>query len=182
MTAWQGTPKNWSVLKRMQYTDLMTALPDNLLVKLDRMLMGWGLEGRVPFLDHRVVEFGLSLPDSLKIKGKHGKYFLKTWATRFLPKNHVFAQKRGFYVPIGEWLSDDSMLKQLGKVLPGHPAIHEWFKPEGVKQVIQACRNPNGTASRMVWSLLQFAVWHEIFIGSSGQCPPALTDPVDFIS
>jgi len=67
----------------MQYTDLVTALPDNLLVKVDRMLMGWGVEGRVPFLDHRIVEFGLSLPDELKIEGRQGKAFLKRWAADF---------------------------------------------------------------------------------------------------
>jgi asparagine synthase (glutamine-hydrolysing) len=180
--AWQNTPKRWSTLKRMQYLDLMTALPDNLLVKLDRMLMGWGLEGRVPFLDHRVVEFGLSLPDSLKVKGKHGKFFLKSWATRFLPENYVFSPKRGFHVPVGEWLSKGSMLDRLGNILPEHPAIYEWFRPEGVKQVIQTCRKPNGTATRILWSLLQFAVWYGIFIRDKGQCPPVLTDPVAFIS
>ena len=53
--AWRQTPASWSDLQRMQYTDITTALPDNLLVKVDRMLMAWGIEGRVPFLDHRIV-------------------------------------------------------------------------------------------------------------------------------
>jgi asparagine synthase (glutamine-hydrolysing) len=67
---WRQTPAAWSDLQRRQYVDLTQALPDNLLVKADRMMMAWGLEGRVPFLDHRLVEFGLGLPDKLKVSGR----------------------------------------------------------------------------------------------------------------
>jgi len=62
--AWRTTPADWSALQRMQYTDMATELTDSLLVKVDRTLMAWGLEGRVPLLDHRLVEFALSLADS----------------------------------------------------------------------------------------------------------------------
>ena len=92
----------------MQYVDLVTALPDNLLVKLDRMLMGWSLEGRVPFLDHRVVEFGLALPDHLKIRRKQGKIFLKRWARKYLPENHSLRTKAR--VLCTDWRMDRRLL------------------------------------------------------------------------
>jgi asparagine synthase (glutamine-hydrolysing) len=65
--AWQQTPSCWSAIQRSRHTDLTTSLHDNLLVKVDRMLMGFAIEGCVPYLDHRIVEFGLSLPDRLKV-------------------------------------------------------------------------------------------------------------------
>ena len=180
MNAWCSTPSDWTDLQRMQYTDIVTALPDNLLVKLDRMLMGWGLEGRVPFLDHRVVEFGLSLPDSMKSDGHQGKAFLKRWAARFVPEDHLYGPKRGFHVPVGEWLQG-RFLERLVNVLPQHPAIKSWFRPDGVKVLLQKCQ-PTGPTSRMVWALLQFAVWHQIFIESKGQRPPEKLDPLEIIS
>lgn len=177
--AWQKTPFGWSDLQRMQYTDLVTALADNLLVKLDRMLMGWGVEGRVPFLDHRVVEFGLSLPDHLKVERKQGKVFLKRWAARFLPKQHLLAPKRGFHVPVGEWLKG-GYLARLRDILPCHHGIRAWFQPEGVVSLIDRC-GTSGPTSRMVWALLQFAVWYQLFIEGNGKRPPARQDPLDLI-
>ena len=71
--AWRDAPPAWSDLQRIQYYDLIAALPDKLLVKVDRSLMAWGVEARVPYLDHRIVEFGLGLPDALKVQGRMGK-------------------------------------------------------------------------------------------------------------
>jgi asparagine synthetase B (glutamine-hydrolysing) len=71
----------------------VTYLGDDLMVKVDRVLMGFSLEGRVPFLDQRVVEFGLALPDSLKVDGRHGKLMLRRWAERRLPREHAWRRK-----------------------------------------------------------------------------------------
>ncbi len=177
--AWQATPFDWSDLQRMQYVDLVTALPDNLLVKLDRMLMGWGLEGRVPFLDHRVVTFGLGLPDDLKVTAKHGKAFLKRWALEYLPADHLYGPKRGFHVPVAEWIRG-RFLTALAEVLPRHAAIRSWFRPEGVAQLIRTCRS-SGPGIRIVWALLQFAIWHHFFIDGKGQRPPVKLDPLEIL-
>ncbi|HYB44347.1 MAG TPA: asparagine synthase (glutamine-hydrolyzing), partial [Candidatus Methylomirabilis sp.] len=104
IAAWRAAPDSWTHVTHCQYTDLVTWLADDLLVKLDRMAMSFGLEGRVPFLDHRIVEFGLGLPDALKIGSRQGKVFLKRWAERRLPAEHLWRRKRGFYVPLGQWL------------------------------------------------------------------------------
>ena len=120
--AWSETPASWSDLQRRQYVDLSTNLPDDLLVKADRMLMAFHVEGRVPFLDHRVVEFGLSLPDALKVRRDAGKVFLKRWAEGFLPADHLWRHKAGFHVPVGEWLRGD-FLAALAQKLPASPAL-----------------------------------------------------------
>ncbi len=178
--AWRQTPADWSDLQRMQYLDLTTALPDNLLVKADRMLMAWSLEGRLPFVDHRVVEFGLALPDGLKIEGKQGKAFLKRWASRFIPGDHLWQKKRGFKVPVGQWLRGDYLLR-VGAALEKSAAIRQWFNPAGVVQLLERQRL-RGDVTKNVFALLQFAIWHRLFIEGDGAAPATLIDPVDFLS
>jgi asparagine synthase (glutamine-hydrolysing) len=159
---------------RMQYTDLDTAMPDNLLVKADRMMMAWGLEGRVPFLDHRIVEFGLSLPDSLKVAPGQGKLFLKRWASQHIPEEHLFTTKKGFHVPLREWLSGE-LLHGLRLTLPLSAGVAEWFQPAGIVKLIDGC-SMSPVLTKMVWAILQFAIWHKIFIEGGGGRPPHLID------
>jgi len=177
--AWSAAPSYWSRLQRMQYTDLSTALPDNLLVKVDRMLMASGVEGRVPFLDHRVVEFGLGLPDWLKTDRRQGKLFLKRWAEQYVSREVLYRHKAGFHVPVGDWFRGE-FLHRLQQVLPAHPAIRSWFRGEAVAQVLDRQRR-NGSATRLLWSLLQFAIWYGVFIEGDGRRPALCQDPIEFI-
>lgn len=176
---WSKAPKSWSALSKMQNIDLVTAMPDNLLVKADRMMMAWGLEGRVPFLDHRIVEFGISLPDHLKVQPGQGKLFLKRWASKFIPEEHLFTPKKGFHVPVGEWL-DTELTGRLRQLLPRHPAIAQWFQPDGVTHLIDVSHKTS-INSRMLWSLVQFAIWHRIFVEGSGDRPPVCSNILEFM-
>ena len=178
IAAWRTTPADWSDVTRCQHADLVTWLPDELLVKTDRVLMSFGLEGRVPFLDHRVVEFGLSLPDPLKVGGRQGKLFLKQWAERRLPRAHLWRRKRGFYVPMRGWLHGE-FLDRLAVHLPGHPAIRRWFRPAAVEQLLRE-QQAGADASRAIWGLTQLAIWHRIFI--EGHVPGRDEDPVEWIA
>jgi asparagine synthase (glutamine-hydrolysing) len=178
ITAWQAAPPAWSDVTHCQYTDLCTWLPDDLLVKADRVLMGFGLEGRVPFLDHRVVEFGLGLSDTLKIRGRHGKLFLKRWAERRIPREHLWRRKRGFYVPVRGWLRGD-FLDALATHLPRHPMIRRWFSGEAVAALVRT-QQRGGNTARAIWGLLQLAIWHRIFI--EGHVPGRDEDPIEWIA
>ncbi|MCP5315577.1 MAG: asparagine synthase (glutamine-hydrolyzing) [Chromatiaceae bacterium] len=180
VSAWKETPSDWSDVQRSQYTDMTTALPDNLLVKADRMLMGFALEGRVPFLDHRIVEFGLSLPDDLKVQPHQGKWFLKRWAERHLPSDHLYRKKRGFNVPVGEWLRGP-FLEQLAGKLIANRAIGEWFNVDGVKRLIDDQRRGRH-ATREIMGLTQFAIWHRLFIERLGEKPSPDEDPLAWIA
>ncbi|MFZ1576376.1 MAG: asparagine synthase (glutamine-hydrolyzing) [Chromatiaceae bacterium] len=176
---WRQTPAAWSDLQRRQYIDLTQALPDNLLVKADRMMMAWGLEGRVPFLDHRLVEFGLGLPDKLKVARGVGTLFLTRWARCDLPEEYLFARKRGFYVPMGDWMEAD-LLGHLDTLLPEHPALRPWFRPDGVRALIVRCRDTrNGSA--MLWAIIQFVIWTRFLRQGFAERPAALTDPLELI-
>lgn len=179
VAAWQQTPRTWSDLQRRQYVDLTTALPDNLLVKTDRFLMAHGLEGRVPFCDHRVMEFGLGLPDALKTRGREGKWLLKRWAEPRLPPGHLDRPKRGFHVPVGDWLRGP-VLEGLAERLPRNQGVKEWFQADAIAPLVNACRQGKG-GTRELWCLLQFAIWHRLFIEGSGARPPLDTDPLEWI-
>jgi asparagine synthase (glutamine-hydrolysing) len=178
--AWGSTPEAWSELQRMQYTDMTTELADQLLVKVDRMLMAWGLEGRVPLLDHRLVEFALRLPDDLKVRGREGKLFLKLWAEPIFGKALIRRPKSGFTVPVGSCLQGDNLLK-LGQILPGHQAFSGLFKPSGISALVSR-QSTRQDVSDQLWALLQFAVWHRIFIEGSGEKPEVFSNPIEFIA
>jgi asparagine synthase (glutamine-hydrolysing) len=140
--------------------------------------MGWSLEGRVPFLDHRVVEFGLGLPDALKIGPRQGKLFLKRWAERRVPREHLWRRKRGFYVPVRQWFRGE-FLDRLGDGLSRHPMIKRWFRPDGVSALVRE-QQKGGNASRAIWGLMQLAIWHRIFV--EGHVPSENEDPLEWIA
>jgi len=94
-----------TTLQRAQAADIATWLPNDLLLKLDRMLMAHGLEGRTPFLDPEVAAFAFNLPDDLKVRGKFGKYILRAWLEKNCAVAEPWAKKKGFTVPVASWIA-----------------------------------------------------------------------------
>jgi asparagine synthase (glutamine-hydrolysing) len=178
--AWETAPPSWSHLQRCQYTDIVTDLTDSLLVKVDRMMMGFSLEGRVPFLDHRIVEFGLGLPDELKVRGGQPKVFLRRWAERYIPRDHIYTKKRGFVVPMREWLSG-RVLDDLEQKLTNNAVIQHWFDTARLPALF-AVQRRHGKAAREVFCLMQFAIWQRMFIEQRTSSPPSADeDPRDWL-
>jgi len=167
--AWQSFADAATALQRMQAVDLVTWLPDDLLVKCDRMLMSFAVEGRVPYLDHRVVEFGLALSDARKVDSRFGKLFLREWGQRTIASERMWSRKKGFTVPIQRCLIPP-VLAKLATLLPLHPAIREWFAPQRVFELLMSASEATPRA-RIAWSLLQFAIWHNIFIDGTAARP-----------
>jgi asparagine synthase (glutamine-hydrolysing) len=179
VAAWRRTPRSWTHIQRAQYTDIATALADGLLVKVDRMLMGFGLEGRVPYLDHRIVEFGLSLPDDLKVRGRTPKRFLRRWAERHIPRDHLYKRKRGFNVPVSEFLTG-KLLDRLQETLRHSPAIEQWFRTAELPALFAAHR-AGDNVKREIWSLACLAIWHRLFVERPGARPGGDEDPLDWM-
>lgn len=179
--AWQACPENWSFMQKAQYTDIKSALTDNLLVKSDRMLMAYGLEGRVPFVDHRVIEFGLSLPDQLKYRNQKGKYFLKKWAEQYIQPEYLHRRKRGFYVPVGKWLTHAPLKHNLKRMLTTNKAINNWFDTDKINHIFQNDHNII-KYSRHIMCLLQFAIWHKMYINAFQHRPASIESIYDWLS
>lgn len=178
--AWQSCPDNWSYMQKAQYTDIKTSLPDNLLVKSDRMLMAYGLEGRVPFVDHRIIEFGLSLPDNLKYRNKKGKYFLKKWAEQDIPPEYLHRKKLGFYVPVDMWLTKEPFKHFLKQKLTTNHAICNWFDTKKIDQIFQSDKSIM-KYSRHIMCFLQFAIWHNMYTDSFKYRPASNENILDLL-
>lgn len=155
--------QEWSPLQRAQADDCAGWLPDQLLIKLDRCLMKHGLEGRTPFLDPVVADFAFRLPDSLKIKGGLGKHLLRKWLAQHLPEAEPFARKRGFTVPVGEWIS--SRAAALGPLMARNEGIRQICRADAVEKLFASLQNsPGKHASVAGWRLLFYALWHRVHI------------------
>lgn len=145
---------------RLQHIDLKIYLPDDILVKADRMSMANSLEARVPFLDHRVVEYAASLPAGLKLRGLRKKYILKRAMSRDLPAKILHGKKRGFNVPIPSWLGHELRGLVHEVLAPERLKNVGFFKPEAVATMIREHELKRVDYSRNIWCLLLFMLWH----------------------
>jgi len=146
-------------LQAAQATDVADWLPNDLLTKLDRCLMAHGVEGRVPFLDARVAEFALTLPDRLKVRHGYGKWLLRRWLETGMPAAKPFSAKRGFTVPVGEWIGGRG--GELGPLVAKQPAIEEICVPAAVEALFRHAGPGRGRrAGQAAWVLLFYALWH----------------------
>lgn len=148
-----------SKLQRAQKLDVAHWLPDDLLTKLDRCLMTYGLEGRVPFLDDSVAHFGLNLADREKIRGRYGKWMLRQWLAQTLPEADPFAHKRGFSVPVAEWIA--RIGPNLGPLVARQPGVMRSCDPDRVRRLFGSVTARTGLAA---WILLFYALWHQCHI------------------
>jgi asparagine synthase (glutamine-hydrolysing) len=144
-----------SRLQVAQAIDCADWLPHDLLTKLDRCLMAHGVEGRVPLLDPVVAEVAFRLPDRLKVRGNRGKYLLRRWLAEALPEAEPFSRKRGFTVPVGEWIARRGAA--LGPLVAAQPGIAEVCKPNAVAALFARNDKRAGFAA---WTLLFYALWH----------------------
>lgn len=143
-----------SRLQVAQATDCADWLPNDLLIKLDRCLMAHGIEGRVPFLDPAVAGFAYRLPDRLKVRRGLGKWALRRWLETGLPEARPFDRKRGFTVPVGEWLFNRP---EVGEMLARQESIAELCSPGSVEALFRGGDKKHGFAA---WTLLFYALWH----------------------
>jgi len=147
----------------MLYIDTKTWLPDDLLIKADKMTMANSVELRVPLLDHRVLEFAASLPPSYKLKGFTPKYILKKAMAQKIPKEILSRKKAGFPVPYEGWLRND-MKKVVWDVLTDRRTIERgYFRKESVEEMLRA--NSHGANySKEIFSLLNLELWQRTFL------------------
>jgi asparagine synthase (glutamine-hydrolysing) len=145
---------------RMQAEDMVNYLPDDILTKVDRCSMAVSLESRVPLLDHRVVEFVWSLPRAIR-RGREPKALLKSVLARYLPSAMVDRPKRGFSVPLGQWLSGPLRGWAEDLLAPAKLATEGLLDAGAVQRLWQrhlSKREQNATA---LWNILMLRAWSE---------------------
>jgi asparagine synthase (glutamine-hydrolysing) len=158
------------------YVDVMTYLPDDLLVKVDVASMAHALECRSPFLDHNVVELAARMPIGMKLRGLQSKYLLKKTFADLLPAEIRRRGKMGFGVPIARWFRRE-LRGFLADVLLGEPArARGYFQPAAVSQLIAEHDRGVFDHGYRLWALLWFELWCRMFLDSLPPlAPPAGT-------
>jgi len=151
-------------LQKMQQIDLQTWLPDNLLLKGDKMSMAASIELRVPFLDHRLVEFGFSLPDKYKIHNGTGKYILKHCMEKYIDHSIIYQKKKGFPVPITEWFRNKLFDEIHDTILSTNSLCMQYFNRQYINRILQDHRTGKQDLSRRILTFLTLELWHQHFI------------------
>jgi len=155
--------KDQGILDQMLYIDTKTWLPDDLLIKADKMTMANSLELRVPLLDHRLLEFAASLPPHYKLNGFSLKYIWKKALSKRVPDKILKRRKAGFPVPYEFWLRNN-LKDQVRTILTDRKTIDRgYFRKTAVEKLIQA-NSDSGSHSKAVFSLVALELWHRMFL------------------
>jgi asparagine synthase (glutamine-hydrolysing) len=163
--------QGFGLVNRMLYVDTKTSLPDDLLLKADKMTMANSIELRVPFLDHKLLEFAASLPENLKVRGLTTKYLAKRALSSRIPEPILKRRKAGFPVPFNTWLRTD--LKEfVHEVLLDRATIERgYFNTACIEGMLRA-NAESGLYAKEVLSLLTLELWHRAFLTSNTGVSP----------
>ena len=157
-----------SPLNRMLYVDAKVWLPDDLLIKADKMTMANALELRVPFLDHKLVEFAATLPDDRKLN-QTGKAILRQAMRGILPDAIIDRPKKGFPIPISSWLRGPLRQFTRDHLLARDSACGAFLDRDAVARVVNEHCQGRADRSQEIWTLLVFELWHRQFIENCAQ-------------
>ncbi len=144
----------------VMHSDQQFYLPSDLLVKVDRMTMAHSLEGRSPFLDHKLVEFAARLPANVKFRGGDQKYLLKRLLERFFPRSFVRRKKMGFGVPVGEWIRTDLRPMVEDCIHNSHLVESGILDSKGLKAHFAKHLSHEGNFGADFWAFLTFEMWY----------------------
>ena len=164
MDRWFAKANGSGILDAALLTDQMTYLPNDLLVKVDIASMANSLEARSPFLDHKLIEFAASLPESMKMRRFQTKSLLKKVAARLVPKEVIYRRKMGFGVPIGKWFRGE-MKDFVRSVLLSERSLKRGIvKPEMLERFVREHTNAERDHAFQLWTLLMLELWFQRFI------------------
>jgi asparagine synthase (glutamine-hydrolysing) len=143
-------------LSLVQYLDIKTYLPGDILTKVDRASMVHSLEVRVPLLDHKLVEWIASLPPNMKLRGQEGKYIFKKSLECYLPNEIMYRPKMGFSVPLASWFKGPLKDKVRYSLLEGNIIDSGFFNRKTLNKIINQHQSGIRDYSAPIWTLLMF--------------------------
>ena len=149
---------------RMTYLELKLRLPELLLMRVDKMTMATSVEARIPFLDHRLVEYAMGIPTNLKIKGTSGKHILKQALEKVLPRDLLYSPKRGFGAPIREWFRGPTGELLDGLIMNSSLRRRNLFDYTFIAQLVDEHRTGRRDWSFHLWALLNVSLWYEHWV------------------
>jgi asparagine synthase (glutamine-hydrolysing) len=155
--------KDEPLLNQMLYVDSKTWLPDDLLVKADKITMANSLELRVPLLDHAVLEFAASLPVEFKVRGRETKRILKATFAKSLPEEILKRKKAGFPVPYESWLRGELKSRVKNVLLSERCLSRDYFQKAEVSRLLDA-NSRDGKFAKEIFCLLVLELWHRAFL------------------
>ena len=151
-------------LKRMIYLEFKNRLPELLLMRVDKVSMATSVEARVPFLDHRMVEYSMTIPQQFKIKNGQPKYILKKAVEGIVPTNIIYRKKQGFAAPVNEWLRNEWSKFAEKRILDSTLVQQDVLRHDYIKSLIDQHRHRSIDAGQNIWNLLNLTLWYDYWI------------------
>jgi asparagine synthase (glutamine-hydrolysing) len=168
-----------SSLNRMLYADTKVWLPEDLLLKADKMTMATAVELRVPFLDHKLVEFLAGVPDDLKVRGNQGKWILRQAMGSVLPPSILYRTKKGFPIPADSWFRFELRDFVRDTLLARNSSCRQFFDAQAIDEIVSMQERGSLSGFQEVWSLLVFESWHKQFVDEFAPAPAVGDGAVD---
>ncbi|HXH81754.1 MAG TPA: asparagine synthase (glutamine-hydrolyzing), partial [Candidatus Tectomicrobia bacterium] len=157
-------------LSQLLHVDLKTWLPNDILVKVDRMSMAHSLEVRSPFLDHRLIEFAATVPSHFKYRGGVSKYLVKRYVEDRVPASAIHRPKQGFEIPLATWLRGELRAMATDLVLSPRALGRGYVLPAYVRRLWEEHQAGRRDHASRLWALMVLELWHRAFVD---QAPPA---------
>ena len=149
---------------RVLYCDIKTYLPDDILAVTDRMSMHHSLEVRVPFIDHKLLEFCATIPPGMKMKWFQKKYLLKKAVKNLLPAEVINHRKQGFVGPMAQWLKKDLRTYVFETLSEKNLKRHDLINYQTVKKILNEHFSGKEIHDTLIWSVLIFQKWYDMYI------------------
>jgi asparagine synthase (glutamine-hydrolysing) len=151
-------------LTRMIYNEFKLRLPELLLMRVDKITMSTSVEGRVPYLDHELVQFTMDIPEAWKTKGGEPKYLLKKAVEGLIPNDIIYRKKMGFGAPMSQWLRGGFGEQAEATILSSGLMRRGYFNTDYIRTLVRDHRDGRRDNSLYIWTLFNLAAWYDYWI------------------
>jgi len=149
-------------LEKLTYLELKTRLAELLLMRVDKMSMAHSIEARVPFLDYRLVELAMKIPQAIKLKNNTTKYILKKAVSGIIPDEIIWRKKQGFGAPVSEWLKNEKTGKQLLNIIYNSKLKERnILNYDNINEILNLHRPGEKDHSFRLWNLITLSLWYD---------------------